>query len=100
VVDLNLLDDHLLKERALGRTWNVQNDTLCFKTKIKDKSKTRRGILSIINSLYDPLGFGAPVIQPLKVLIQKLGKLGLDCDEPILLKELKAAEKLFNFLLM
>ena len=94
--DLDLFLDHLPTERALGLSWNVNNDTLCFKTKIKDKPKTRRGILSIINSLYDPLGFGVPVIQPFKTLMQRLGKLNLDWDEPIPDKELKLLERLFR----
>ncbi|KAK0152653.1 hypothetical protein N1851_005822 [Merluccius polli] len=31
---------------------------------------TRRGILSVINSIYDPLGFLAPVILPAKLLLK------------------------------
>ena len=74
----------------------MNNDTLCFKTKIEEKPKTRRGILSTINSIYDPLGFRAPVIQPFKSLMQRLGNLNLDWDEPIPEKELKILERLFR----
>ena len=48
---------HALMERALGVQWHVMSDTLCFKIAIKDKPLTRRGILSVISSIYDPLGF-------------------------------------------
>ena len=93
---LDLFLDHLPTERALGLSWNVNNDTLCFKTKIKDNPKTRCGIYLIINSLYDPLGFVVPVIQPFKTLMQRLGELNLDWDGPIPDKELKVLERLFR----
>ena len=78
ICELDLFLDYVSTEQALVLSWNVNNDTLCFKTKIKDKPKTRRNVLSIINFLYDPLGFGIPVIQPFKILMQRLGKLNLD----------------------
>ena len=47
----------LPKERALGVLWNVENDTLGFKVNLKEKPLARRGVLSVLNSIYDPLGF-------------------------------------------
>ena len=81
--DLNLSRDSLPKEQSLGLRWDVETDTLCFKVKLNDKPMTRRGILSVVNSVYDPFGFGAPAIQPMKVLLQDLCKLNLDWDKDI-----------------
>ena len=51
---------HLILERALGVHWCVESDTFGFRILVKDKPLTRRGILSIVSSIYDPLGFAAP----------------------------------------
>ena len=42
-------------DRALGIQWNIEADKLEFKVKLMEKSMTRRGMLSIINSIYDTL---------------------------------------------
>ena len=84
IANLDLYRDALPhKQSALGLCGNVKSDTLCFKVNIKLKSLTRRGILSVANSFYDPLGIGAPAIQPMKVLLQKLCVGKLDWDEKI-----------------
>ena len=81
--DLNLSRDFLPKEQFLGLRWDVETDTLCFKVKLNDKPMTRRGILFVVYSVYDPFGFGVPAIQPMKVLLQELCKLNLDWDQDI-----------------
>ena len=81
--DLNLSRDPLPKKQFLGLRWDVEADTLCFRVKLNDKPMSRRGILSIVNSVYDPFAFGAPAIQPMKVLLQDICKLNLDWDQDI-----------------
>ena len=49
-------------EQALGIFWNVEVDTLGFKIAIKEKPLIRRGMLSTLSSIYDPLGLGAPFL--------------------------------------
>lgn len=83
---VNQLDfnrDQLPMKRALGVQWNVESDTFNFSTEIKPHSVTRRGILPIVSSLYDPLGFVAPVILPAKQILQQLYKLKIRWDETI-----------------
>ncbi|RTG81180.1 uncharacterized protein DC041_0004765 [Schistosoma bovis] len=58
-------------------------DSFDFKVRIPKRPLTRRGILSSVASLYDPLGLVAPFILPMKQLLQRLGKLGLGWDEEI-----------------
>ena len=50
------------QQRTLGVTWDVARD--CFLVKISPSPRpfTKRGILGVVNSVYDPLGFVAPVV--------------------------------------
>ena len=50
-------DDNWAKERVLGVLWNVLNDSFGFRITFSETPVTRRGILSTLGSLYDPLGF-------------------------------------------
>ena len=69
-------------ERALGVQWNVVSDTFSFSI-IKDRPATRRGLLSVISSVYDPLGFVGPFVFPAKILLQDLCKRKSDWVDPI-----------------
>ncbi|KAK3722273.1 hypothetical protein QZH41_005187 [Actinostola sp. cb2023] len=79
----NLDLDHLPIERALGVHWDVQSDTLGFKITVKDRPATRRGILSVVSSIYDPLGFVSPFILRAKAILQDLCRKKLDWDDVI-----------------
>ena len=70
LLDLNY--DDLSIERALGVQWCVESDTFGFRIIVKDKPLTRRGILSSVYSIYDPLGFAAPFTLTAKKLLQDL----------------------------
>ena len=80
---LNLSHDELPNERALGVGWNVHFDTLGFKIQVQTKHPTRRGILSIISSIYDPLGLVAPFVLPAKLLLQDLCRRQVEWDAEI-----------------
>ena len=73
--------DQLPTERALGVRWDVETDKFGFKISLKDKAITRRGILSVVSSVYDPLGFVAPFILPAKRLLQDLCQKSLGWDD-------------------
>lgn len=77
VKDIDL--DKLPLESTLGVQWNVESDSFEFHIVLKQKEETRRGILSMISSIYDPLGFLAPFILIAKTLLQELCCQG--CDE-------------------
>ena len=71
--------------RTLGMRWCMENDHFGFAISLKDKPVTRRGILSVVSSIYDPLGFVAPVILHAKKILQDLCKdklLGWDDEIP------------------
>jgi hypothetical protein len=85
VKDLDLRQDVLPTQRALGVQWNLEDDQLTFSVSVPEKPLTRRGVLSIVNSLYDPLGLVAPVVLVGKLLLQKLLVLGREKtnDQPL-----------------
>ena len=81
IANLDLED--LPVDRALGTQWNLKVDTLSFRVKEKPVPDTRRGILSLVSSVYDPQGLAAPSILPAKVLLQELCRLDFGWDETV-----------------
>ena len=76
VRDLDLRHDSLPAQRSLGVYWNLEEDTFTFKVCLPEKPFTRRGVLSVVNSIYDPLGLAVPVLLEGKLLLQQLVLLG------------------------
>ena len=70
-------------DRALDIQWNIEEDKLEFKVKLKEKPMTRRGMLSIISSIYDPLGLLNPYLLKGKKMLQNLWYDSLGWDEEI-----------------
>lgn len=70
-------------ERALGIQWSIQDDTFSFNISLKNQPSTRRGCLSVIASLYDPLGFIAPFSLSGKRILQELCHRGVGWDNPL-----------------
>ncbi|XP_066988224.1 uncharacterized protein [Macrobrachium rosenbergii] len=66
--------DPLPTEHALGILWVVETDTFGFSVLLPNKPLTRRGILSIVSSIYDPLGFAAPFVLLAEQILQDLCK--------------------------
>ena len=83
IKELNLEKDELPIERALGISWCIESD--CFKLHIvvHDRPFTRRGILSTVSTVYDPLGFLASLLLVGKRLLKELCKGKVDWDDPI-----------------
>ena len=72
VKDQELCNGELPTDCALGVQWNIEADKLEFKVAIKEKPMTRRGLLSLLSSVYDPLGLVAPFILEGRKIIQQL----------------------------
>ena len=81
IKDLDFAKPHL--ERALGVQWNVTSDKFTFKISLSQKPATRRGILSVVSSIYDPLGFAAPFILRAKLILRDLCRKKLGWDDEI-----------------
>ena len=81
--ELDLDMDKLPVERALGLQWCAETDSFNFKMEIHQASPTRRGMLSVSSSVYDPLGFLAPVLLPAKIMLQELCRRNFGWDETV-----------------
>ena len=81
--DTDLVSDKLPIERALGITWCIESDSFKFRIALKDRPLTRRGILSSVSSLYDPLVFIAPVVLAGMQILQQMCVDGAHWDDPL-----------------
>ncbi|XP_045063901.1 uncharacterized protein LOC121541769 isoform X1 [Coregonus clupeaformis] len=72
-----------LMERALGVQWCVSSDDFQLRVTVKEHPLTRRGVLSTVASIYDPLGFVAPFILLGKQILQQLCRDKAGWDEPL-----------------
>lgn len=70
--DLDLLNERLPIEQALGIKWSVEDDVFCFKIVCQSTSPTRRSMLSIVASIFDPLGFLSPFTLLGKRILQTI----------------------------
>ena len=76
--------DPLPLQRSLGLCWNLEADSFTYLVSREEKPFTRRGVLSTVNSLYDPLGFVAPITMQGKALVRELSSEQSEWDAPLL----------------
>lgn len=69
--------------RSLGVSWDLSEDMFIFQVADQVRPYTRRGVLSSINSLFDPLGFAAPVVLQGRLLLRALTTGSCDWDAPL-----------------
>ena len=87
VVNLEL--EQLPTESALGLKWNIEEDKFVWEVmekilqRVSQKPVTRRGIVSAVYSLFDPLGFIAPYAMKAKLLLQMLSRKRLGWDDTL-----------------
>ena len=67
------------REKILGIIWNDLKDKLVFDFEelyntAKDLPPTKRNVLKIIASFYDPLGLLQPIVSSMKILLQQVHK--------------------------
>ena len=66
------LSGQLPNEKALGICWEIGKDACNFKIKFDERPLTRRVILSVISSIYDPLGFAVPFVLERRRMLESL----------------------------
>lgn len=57
------------QERVLGVKWQVDTDTLGVSVVKKERPYTRKGMLSIVSSIFDPLGYVSPYVLTAKKMM-------------------------------
>lgn len=79
-------------EKVLGMFWDVSTDKFIFKLNFNRVDKrlitgemvpTKREMLRVVMSIFDPIGVMVPLVIPAKVLLQKLWRQGIGWDERI-----------------
>ena len=84
VVDENIV---MPVERALGVSWDTNSDCFVYEVVKRNMADTRRKMLSLIASLFDPIGFLAPFLVKAKILLQRMWQCGIGWVD-VLLSEL------------
>ncbi len=74
--DLDPSHDPLPQQRSLGIAWNLEKDAFTFQVLLPEKPFTGRGVLAVVNSIYDPLGFTIPTTLQGRLLLHELVQLG------------------------
>jgi len=82
----SLLEDkqsHIIT--VLGLKWDREDDSLMISNQfdLKLKTPSKREILSITQSIYDPIGFLAPAMLPAKLMIQEAWSTKTKWDAPL-----------------
>ena len=75
-------------QKVLGLWWNTETDSFLFDlSNLVENAKkcepTKRNIVSMVSSIYDPIGFLSPVTIQLKILLQELHERKFAWDEPL-----------------
>ena len=83
-------------ERVLGLVWDTAEDVLRFNVECKkitkdilngEKIPTKREVLRVVMSVFDPLGLLAPFTLKSKLLMQQIWRSGVHWDHKIRLEE-------------
>ena len=95
VKNADLIDD-FPTEKVLAIQWNIPDDSFTFNIQVNRRPLMKRKMLSIISSIYDPLGLASPFVLEGRQLLQTLCNQYVQCDDdvgPELRKEWKRWEQ-------
>jgi hypothetical protein len=81
LVDFDKSDSPI--QRTLGMKWNVREDCFVFICRPKEVIFTKRGVVSLVSSIFDPIGYLSPFTVRAKFIIQELWRSKLDWDSPL-----------------
>ena len=79
--------------KILGVNWDIESNNLILREINKSFIPTKRGVLSVLCSIYDPLSFIAPCILEPRLIVQQFWKRNLDWDDPLPCDLLSSFEK-------
>ena len=70
-------------QKALGVYWDPATDRMMVKVGVKQRSCTRRGLMSMIAQTYDPMGLIQPFLLPARQLLQEACRRSLQWDDDL-----------------
>ena len=73
----------LRTEIVFGINWDKKRDKLGYCIKFKEKPGTKRGMLSMVSSIYDRFGLVTPFLLESRRIVQMLCHNQLACDDPV-----------------
>ena len=85
--NIDLQTDKLPVVRALGVQWCIETDCLKYNLDEVNQKPTRRNILSVMSSIFDPFGATSPFVLRAKMILQSLCRDKVGWDDPIPVKE-------------
>ena len=82
------LPQSVSERKVLGVVWNKEADKLVFRfdaliAASKSIPMTKRGLLSLIGRIYDPIGLLSPILVSLRWTFQQACKGGMEWDDPL-----------------
>lgn len=80
-IDLSTPEENWVK--VLGLQWDPQSDSFSFSIGETNPNQTKRGVLSTLARLYDPLGFLTPLTFSMKKFVQDLWIAGYSWDQEL-----------------
>ncbi|XP_057374666.1 uncharacterized protein LOC130695542 [Daphnia carinata] len=80
-INMDLDEDPI--ERTLGLVWDFRRDVFVLGAKAEPGGRTKRDLLKSIFSIFDPLGFLAPIVFQAKVLMQDIWRRKFDWDDEL-----------------
>ncbi|XP_067952075.1 uncharacterized protein [Watersipora subatra] len=83
LASLALTSEPLPQERSLGVLWDTNQDIFTFKHEPPSKPNTRRGVLSSVASVFDPLGLISPFTLKGRIILQETCKQNYNWDTPL-----------------
>lgn len=100
------IGDSLEPEKVLGVFWVPSDDIITFKispnllqnTETNNDGPTKRKVLKVLMSIYDPLGLIGNFLMYLKIVLQEIWRSSVGWDEPIMSTQAEKWEKWLSFL--
>ena len=80
---LNISLEEVTIERVLGIQWCIASDEFHFNVTLAVKPKIRRGILSTVTSIFDPMGYIVPFTLIGKQILQDMCRENVGWDDPL-----------------
>ena len=70
-------------EKTVKVSWKIEDEKFVFAKNMKIYSLTKRGVLTAVSSIFNPLGFLAPFKLKDKLLIQLMWRKNLEWDDEV-----------------